>query len=152
MSTVVGNEDGLQTSKSLASEWLRSLEVGTGGGRGTCGSSPFSVETFRHCDYISHSPQGKPGCNANGAGAMGAALMRAKPRIHTRLAPNHPLTARSNHRFGTYFSANHTIECLLKVCEKVCNSLHRFHTLCHLLQLGQHRRTLTGLHHSRSFW
>ena len=48
MSTVVGNEDGLQTSKSLASEWLRSLEVGTGGGRGTCGSSPFSVETFRH--------------------------------------------------------------------------------------------------------
>ena len=48
MSMVVGNEDGLQTSKSLPSEWLRSLEVGTGEGRGTCGSSPFSVETFRH--------------------------------------------------------------------------------------------------------
>jgi len=79
-------------------------------------------------------------------------MMRAKPRIHTQLAPNHPLTPRSNHRFGAYFSANHTIECLLKVCEKVCNSLHPFHTLCHLLQLGQHRRTSTGLHHSRSFW
>ena len=48
MSTLLANEDGLQTSKSLASEWLRSLEVGTGGGRGTCGSSPFSTETFRH--------------------------------------------------------------------------------------------------------
>ena len=28
-----------------------------------------------------------------------------------------------------------TIACLLKVCEKVCDSLHCFHTLCHHIQL-----------------
>ena len=80
---------------------------------------PLLHRDFQACNDISHSLQGKPRCNADSAGAMGAALMRAKPRIHTQLAPNHPLTARSNHRLGAYFSANHTIECLLKVCEKV---------------------------------
>ena len=106
---------------------------------------PFLRGDFQACDYIFHSPQGKPGCNADSAGAMGAVLMRAKPRIHTQLAPNHPLTARSNHRFGAYFSANHTIECLLKVCEKVCKSLYRFHTLCHLIQLDEHWQDSTSL-------
>ena len=99
---------------------------------------PFLCGDFQACDYISCSPQGKPGCNADSAGAMGAAFMQAKPRIHTQLAPNHLLTASSNHRLGAYFSANHRIECLLKKFVTLCTASTPFATSFSLINTDEH--------------